>query len=208
MDRRRLHIGVSRRRAGLVIETVSPRKFEPYSSLKLLLKPVCSVPLIAPDLRVNATFAVGTTAAVVAAVVVFFAVVLAAFVVAWPFVVACNLEVSVVIVVLDTLVVTLAGADDVLLLSPVVVVVVVVVVVLARARVLKRVVVVEAPVHLTRLPETMQVWKSLSVQSRHAHALQYANCLTLDIFGDAQQSPPSQEQKALLLPSSQTPVEM
>ena len=113
----------------------------------------------------------------------------------------------VVVVVLDTLVVTLAGADDVLLLA-LVVVLVVVVVVLARARVLKRVVVVEAPVHLTRLPETMQVWKSLSVQSRHAHALQYRNCLTLDIFGDAQQSPPSQEQKALLLTSSQTPVDM
>ena len=83
----------------------------------------------------------------------------------------------VVAVVLDTLVVTLAGADDVLLphVRSGVVVLVVVVVVLARARVLKRVVVVEAPLHLTRLPETMQVRKSLSVQSRHAHALQYPN---------------------------------
>ena len=85
-----------------------------------------------------------------------------------------------VVVVLDTLVVvTLAGADDVLLLRvrSGVVVLVVVVVVLARARVLKRVVAVvaEAPVHLTRLPETMQVRKSLSEQSRHAHALQYPN---------------------------------
>ena len=88
LARRRRHIGVSRRRALLVIETVSPRKFEPYSSLKLLLKAVCSVPLIPPDLRVNATFAVGTAAAVVAVVVVVFAVVLAAFVVACAFVVA------------------------------------------------------------------------------------------------------------------------
>ena len=61
----------------------------------------------------------------------------------------CNA--TVVVVVADALVVTLAGADDVLLLSLVVVVLVVVVVVLARARVLK------APVHLTRLPKTMQV---------------------------------------------------
>ena len=81
-----------------------------------------------------------------------------------------------VVVIADTLVVTLAGADDVLLLRvrSGVVVLVVVVVVLARARVLKRVVVVvEAPLHLTRLPETMQVRKSLSVQSRHAHALHF-----------------------------------
>ena len=111
----------------------------------------------------------------------------------------------VIVVVLDTVVVTLAGAVLLGLRPPVVVLVVVVVVV---ARVLKRVV-VEAPLHLTRLPETMQVWKSLSVQSRHAHALHFWNCcLRRDIFGDAQQSPSSQEQKALLLKSSQTPVDI
>ena len=70
----------------------------------------------------------------------------------------CDATVVVVVVVLDTVVVTLAGADDVLLLHvrAAVVVLVVVVVALARARVLKRVV-VEAPLHLARLPETTQV---------------------------------------------------
>ena len=65
----------------------------------------------------------------------------------------CDTTVVVIVVVLDTVVVTLAGAVLLGLRPPVVVLVVVVVVV---ARVLKRVV-TEAPLHLTRLPETTQV---------------------------------------------------
>ena len=81
--------------------------------------------------------------------------------------------------------------------------VVVEVVVVVLARVMTRDVVVTA--HLPRVPDTTQVPKSLSVQSKHAHALQKLNCLRLATGGDVQQSPPSHEQKASLLPSSHKP---
>ena len=64
---------------------------------------------------------------------------------------------------------------------------------------------VVATTHLPRVPDTTQVPNSLSAQSKHAHALQKLNCLRLATGEDAQQSPPSHEQKALLLSSSQKP---
>ena len=81
--------------------------------------------------------------------------------------------------------------------------VVVVVVVVVFARVMTRDVV--ATTHLPRVPDTTQVPKSLSAQSKHAHALQKLNGFGRETGGDAQQSPPSHEQKALLLSSSQKP---
>ena len=75
--------------------------------------------------------------------------------------------------------------------------------VVVLARVMTRDVVVTA--HLPRVPDTTQVPKSLSVQSKHAHALQKLNGLGRETGGDVQQSPPSHEQKALLLSSSQKP---
>ena len=109
-------------------------------------------------------------------------------------------------------VVAVAGVVAVLRvrLPAAVVVVLVVVVVVVLARMLERVVVAaavvaEAPAHLPRLPATTQVRKSLSAQSRHAHAWQNPNWLALACVGDAQQSPPSQAQNALLFTSSQKP---
>ena len=81
--------------------------------------------------------------------------------------------------------------------------VVVEVVVVVLARVMTRDVVATA--HLSRVPDATQVPKSLSVQSKHAHASQRLNCFEWETGGDVQQSPPSHEQKALLLSSSQKP---
>ena len=64
---------------------------------------------------------------------------------------------------------------------------------------------VVATAHLSRVPDATQVPKSLSVQSKHAHASQRLNCFEWETGGDVQQSPPSHEQKALLLSSSQKP---
>ena len=61
--------GSRRRPAGLVVETVSSRKLEPYLSVKLPFKAVSNAALSEAVSKVKATFVVGNVAAVVAAVV-------------------------------------------------------------------------------------------------------------------------------------------